>query len=49
MSSIIKNSSNNSSNNYSNNYRKYDITDNMTLDDKKKLEVIHNTYRYFKG
>jgi len=26
-------------------YRKYEITENMTLDEKKKLEVIHNTYK----
>ena len=38
MSSIIKNSN-------TNNYRKYEITENMTPDDKKKLEVIHNTYK----
>lgn len=39
MSSIINNNYNN------NNYRKYEITENMTPEEKDKLEIIHNTYK----
>ena len=43
MSSNLKN--NNTNNNNNNNYRKYEITENMTPEEKNKLEIIHKTYK----
>ena len=55
MSFTIKNNSNNINNsnsnsnsnnsNSNNSYRKYEITENMTPEDKNKLEIIHKTYK----